>query len=172
LRVTRRAATQIERALDTIEAESPQGANRMRERIQTLFLLLAQHPHAGQATDLPGVRRLSVSLLSLSDLLPRRRRRGYRSAHAPHIAPAALRVRRAMMVLGYARVPTDGQSVDAQVKALRAAGAEKVWRETAGAKTDRTRFWPRGSTARHDQGSRRPLALATLGPTSPRHAGG
>jgi hypothetical protein len=25
------------------------------------FLLLAQHPHAGQATDLPGVRRLPVS---------------------------------------------------------------------------------------------------------------
>jgi toxin ParE1/3/4 len=61
LRVTRRAATQIERALDYIEAESPQGANRVRERIQTLFLLLAQHPYAGQATDLPGVRRLSVS---------------------------------------------------------------------------------------------------------------
>jgi toxin ParE1/3/4 len=61
LRVTRRAATQIERALDYIEAESPQGANRMRERIRTLFLLLAQHPHAGQATDLPGVRRLPVS---------------------------------------------------------------------------------------------------------------
>jgi plasmid stabilization system protein ParE len=60
LRVTRRAATQIERALDYIEAESPQGANRMRERIRTLFLLLAQHPHAGQATDLPGVC-LSVS---------------------------------------------------------------------------------------------------------------
>jgi toxin ParE1/3/4 len=61
LRVTRRAATQIERALDYIEAESPQGANRLRERIQNLFLLLAQHPYAGQGTDLPGVRRLSVS---------------------------------------------------------------------------------------------------------------
>jgi toxin ParE1/3/4 len=61
LRVTRRAATQIERALDYIEGESPQGANRMRERIESLLLLLAQHPHAGQATDLPGVRRLTVS---------------------------------------------------------------------------------------------------------------
>jgi toxin ParE1/3/4 len=61
LRVTRRAATQIESALDTIEAESPQSANRMRERIASLFLLLTQHPYAGQATDLPGVRRLSVS---------------------------------------------------------------------------------------------------------------
>jgi toxin ParE1/3/4 len=61
LRVTRRAATQIEKALDYIESESPQGANRLRERIRTLFLLLEQHPYAGQATDLPGVRRLTVS---------------------------------------------------------------------------------------------------------------
>ena len=61
LRVTRRAATQIEKALDYIEAESPQGANRMRERIGTLLLLLEQHPYAGQSTDLPGVRRLVVS---------------------------------------------------------------------------------------------------------------
>jgi DNA invertase Pin-like site-specific DNA recombinase len=42
------------------------------------------------------------------------------------------------MIYGYARVSTDGQSVDAQVKALHAAGAEKVFRETAsGAKSDR-----------------------------------
>ena len=35
----------------------------------------------------------------------------------------------------------DGQSVDAQVKQLRAAGAEKVFRETAsGAKTDRAQL--------------------------------
>jgi DNA invertase Pin-like site-specific DNA recombinase len=39
---------------------------------------------------------------------------------------------------GYARVSTDGQSIDAQVKALHAAGGEKVIRETAsGAKSDR-----------------------------------
>ena len=37
LRVTRRAATQIEKALDYIEADSPQGANQVRARIQTLF---------------------------------------------------------------------------------------------------------------------------------------
>jgi DNA invertase Pin-like site-specific DNA recombinase len=43
-----------------------------------------------------------------------------------------------MTIYGYARVSTDGQSVDAQVKQLRAAGAEKVFRETAsGAKSDR-----------------------------------
>jgi DNA invertase Pin-like site-specific DNA recombinase len=42
------------------------------------------------------------------------------------------------MIYGYARVSTDGQSVDAQVKQLRAAGAAKVFRETAsGAKTER-----------------------------------
>ena len=45
------------------------------------------------------------------------------------------------MIFGYARVSTDGQSVDAQVKALRAAGAEKIFRETAsGAKTDRAQL--------------------------------
>ncbi len=42
------------------------------------------------------------------------------------------------MIYGYARVSTDGQSVDSQVKALHAAGAEKVFRETAsGARSDR-----------------------------------
>ena len=42
---------------------------------------------------------------------------------------------------GQCTVSTDGQSVDAQVKALRAAGAAKVWRETAsGAKTDRVQL--------------------------------
>ena len=45
------------------------------------------------------------------------------------------------MIRGYARVSTDGQSVDAQVRQLRAAGAEKIWRETAsGAKTDRVQL--------------------------------
>jgi DNA invertase Pin-like site-specific DNA recombinase len=45
------------------------------------------------------------------------------------------------MIYGYARVSTDGQSVDAQVRRLRAAGAGKVFRETAsGAKTDRAQL--------------------------------
>jgi DNA invertase Pin-like site-specific DNA recombinase len=35
------------------------------------------------------------------------------------------------MIYGLARVSTDGQSLGAQVKELRAAGAEKVLRETA-----------------------------------------
>jgi Resolvase, N terminal domain len=42
------------------------------------------------------------------------------------------------MIYGYARVSTDGQSIDAQVKQLRDAGAGKVFRETAsGARSDR-----------------------------------
>ena len=42
------------------------------------------------------------------------------------------------MIYGYARVSTGGQSEAAQVRQLRAAGAEKVHREVAsGAKTDR-----------------------------------
>jgi len=43
-----------------------------------------------------------------------------------------------IMVYGYARVSTGGQSVDPQVQQLRAAGAAKVFRETGGgAKTER-----------------------------------
>jgi DNA invertase Pin-like site-specific DNA recombinase len=45
------------------------------------------------------------------------------------------------MIYGYARVSTDGQSVEAQVAALRKHGAEKVFREVAsGAKTDRVQL--------------------------------
>ena len=56
------------------------------------------------------------------------------------------------MIYGYARVSTDGQSVDAQVKALHAAGAEKVIRETAAARNPTGRacaafwtVWPRAT---------------------------
>lgn len=45
------------------------------------------------------------------------------------------------MIYGYARVSTDGQSVEAQVVALTAAGAGKVFQEVAsGAKTDRAQL--------------------------------
>jgi len=43
-----------------------------------------------------------------------------------------------MAVYGYARVSTDGQTLDAQVAQLKAAGAEKVFREkVSGARADR-----------------------------------
>jgi DNA invertase Pin-like site-specific DNA recombinase len=42
---------------------------------------------------------------------------------------------------GYARVSTEGQSVEAQVRQLTRAGCKKVFRETAsGAKTDRAQL--------------------------------
>ena len=45
------------------------------------------------------------------------------------------------MIYGYARVSTDGQSVEAQVRQLTKAVCKKVFRETAsGAKTDRAQF--------------------------------
>jgi DNA invertase Pin-like site-specific DNA recombinase len=45
------------------------------------------------------------------------------------------------MKYGYARVSTDGQSVDAQVHQLTQAGCKKVFREVAsGAKTDRAQL--------------------------------
>ena len=45
------------------------------------------------------------------------------------------------MIYGYARVSTDGQSVDAQVRQLTKAGCKKVFRETAsGAKADRAQL--------------------------------
>src|SRR5262245_34666233 len=43
-----------------------------------------------------------------------------------------------LMIVGYARVSTDGQTLDAQYAALKAAGAEKVFAEkVSGAVTDR-----------------------------------
>lgn len=45
------------------------------------------------------------------------------------------------MIYGYARVSTDGQSVDAQVRQLTRAGCGRVFREVAsGAKTDRAQL--------------------------------
>jgi DNA invertase Pin-like site-specific DNA recombinase len=48
-----------------------------------------------------------------------------------------------MTICGYARVSTDGQTPDAKVAALKAAGAERVFSEKqSGAKAERAP-WPR-----------------------------
>jgi DNA invertase Pin-like site-specific DNA recombinase len=55
------------------------------------------------------------------------------------------------MKYGYARVSTDGQSVEAQVRQLTEAGCKKVFREVAsGAKTDRSQL--RQALAKLDAG--------------------
>ena len=55
------------------------------------------------------------------------------------------------MIYGYARVSTDGQSVDAQVRQLSKVGCKKVFRETAsGARIDRVEL--RKALAKLDEG--------------------
>jgi toxin ParE1/3/4 len=61
LRFTKRAIQQIEEIIYAIAQESPQGARRVRERMQTITTLLIKHPHIGQPTDFAGVRRMLVS---------------------------------------------------------------------------------------------------------------
>jgi DNA invertase Pin-like site-specific DNA recombinase len=57
------------------------------------------------------------------------------------VALCIIYVHIASMKYGYARVSTDGQSVAAQVATLKAAGADKIFKEVAsGAKTDRAQL--------------------------------
>jgi addiction module RelE/StbE family toxin len=61
LRFTKRAVRQIEEIIDAITLESPQGARRVRERMQSITTLLIEHPQIGQQTDVAGIRRMLVS---------------------------------------------------------------------------------------------------------------
>jgi DNA invertase Pin-like site-specific DNA recombinase len=63
-----------------------------------------------------------------------------RKLRSPETTPT-LPVHNQGMKFGYARVSTDGQSVEAQVRALTKAGCKKVLREVAsGAKTNRAQL--------------------------------
>ena len=74
-----------------------------------------------------------------------------------------------MTIYGYARVSTDGQSLEAQQAALSAAGAEKVFAEkVSGAVTDRRALAK--AVAALDEGdvllvTTRPLGTQHQGPT-------
>jgi toxin ParE1/3/4 len=57
LRYTLRAAEELDQVLSYIDERSPRGAHQVRERIKTI-VDLALHPHAGQLTDAPGLRRV------------------------------------------------------------------------------------------------------------------
>jgi toxin ParE1/3/4 len=61
LRYTARAAAQIDAALAYVAARSPQGARRIRARIEAMGALLQEHPFAGHRTSNPRVRRIVVT---------------------------------------------------------------------------------------------------------------
>jgi toxin ParE1/3/4 len=61
LRCTKRAATQIDKALDYVAERSAQGAVRVRERLLAVVTLLQIHPHAGHATSRAGIRRFGLA---------------------------------------------------------------------------------------------------------------
>lgn len=61
LRYTKRAAGQIDKALDYVAEKSPQGVARVRERLLAVVTLLQIHPHAGRATSRAGVRRFGLA---------------------------------------------------------------------------------------------------------------
>ena len=61
LRFTKRAVRQMEEIIGAIAQESPQGARRVRDRMQDITTLLLERPHIGQQTDVAGIRRMLVS---------------------------------------------------------------------------------------------------------------
>jgi toxin ParE1/3/4 len=61
LRYTLRGAAELDKVLDYIEAQSPQGARHVQTRIQVIIDLLLRHPHAGHLTSKGRLRRMIVS---------------------------------------------------------------------------------------------------------------
>lgn len=61
LRYTPAALAELVAVLDTIAEQSPTGARRVQARIKAMTELLLRHPHAGQSTNLPGLRRIAAT---------------------------------------------------------------------------------------------------------------
>jgi toxin ParE1/3/4 len=60
IRYTAPAVADLSSILDYIAEHSPQGANRVQARIQSVVELLSGHPHIGVRTDDPTIRRLTT----------------------------------------------------------------------------------------------------------------
>lgn len=58
---TRNALRQLDEILIYIEERSPQGASRVKARIEDLLALLTKHASVGQTTSRAGQRRLVIS---------------------------------------------------------------------------------------------------------------
>ncbi|MCJ2055613.1 type II toxin-antitoxin system RelE/ParE family toxin [Methylobacterium sp. J-048] len=58
LRLTRPAASQLDRALAYLNRRNPQGARKVQQRLQAAMDLLLHDPFAGSMTARPGIRRL------------------------------------------------------------------------------------------------------------------
>jgi toxin ParE1/3/4 len=57
VRYTRPALRQLAEILGYIDAHSPQGADNVKRRLQTVVDLLADHPNSGRLTRKDGIRR-------------------------------------------------------------------------------------------------------------------
>jgi toxin ParE1/3/4 len=60
IRYTAPAFADLNLILDYIAEHSPQGANRVQARIQSVIHLLTSHPHIGVRTEDPTIRRLTT----------------------------------------------------------------------------------------------------------------
>jgi plasmid stabilization system protein ParE len=58
VRYTRRALQQLTEILDYIDDRSPQGAEKVKRRLQATIGRLAEHPNSGRATNNGDLRRV------------------------------------------------------------------------------------------------------------------
>jgi toxin ParE1/3/4 len=61
VRYTLPALADLESVIDYLAAQSPQGASRVKARLQAFVEFLPAYPHLGTRTDDPAIRRLVVT---------------------------------------------------------------------------------------------------------------